>query len=43
MKVVQKTAVSEMDVFPASLTKCKAHPIGMNTRRTLLRMSAITR
>jgi hypothetical protein len=40
IKVVQKTAVSEMDVLPASLTKCNAHPIGMNTRRTLLRGSA---
>lgn len=36
MNVVTNTAVSVILPFPPSLTKCSAHPIGMNTSRMLL-------
>jgi len=39
IKLVIKTAVSEIESFPPALTKCSAHPIGTNTNNTFLFIS----
>jgi hypothetical protein len=39
MKLVIKTAVSEIESLPPAFTKCSAHPIGTNTNNTFLFIS----
>lgn len=40
MKLVIKTAVSVIESFPPSLTKCNAHPIGTKMNSTFLSISS---
>jgi len=43
MKLVMKTAVSEIESLPPAFTKCNAHPIGTNTNKIFLSFSSSIR